>query len=80
MKKDAVTFAQLTARLERAIHADVGLQGLKILLYGWMKKRERHGLSTINFAARGSYSGESYLTPNEAYEFSDYAGYDLTHD
>ena len=75
-----ITFAQLTARLERAIHCDVGLQGLKILLYGWMKKRARHGLSTINFAARGYYSGECYLTPNEAYEFSDYAGYDLTHD
>ena len=38
MKKDAVTFAQLTARLERAIHADVGLQGLNILLYGWITK------------------------------------------
>ena len=38
MKKDAVTFAQLTARLERAIHADVGLYGLNILLYGWITK------------------------------------------
>ena len=80
MKKNAITFTQLAARLERAIHCDVGLHGLNILLYGWMKKRARHGLSTINFAARGSYSGESYLTPDEAYEFSDYAGYDLTHD
>ena len=80
MKKEAITFAQLTARLERAIHADVGMKGLNILLYGWMKKRARYGLRTINFAARGSYSGETYLTPNEAYEFSDYAGYDLTHD
>jgi len=80
MKKDAITLSTLAARLERAIHADVGLHGLKILIYGWMKKRARHGLRTINFAARGDYSGESYLTPNEAYEFSDYAGYDLTHD
>ena len=80
MSKNAITLTTLCARLERAIHADVGMQGLKILLYGWMKKRARHGLSTINFAARGTYSGESYLTPNEAYEFSDYAGYDLTHD
>ena len=80
MKNDAITFTQLTARLERAIHCDVGLHGLWVLLYGWMKKRERHRLRTINFAARNYYSGESYLTPNEAYEFSDYAGYDLTHD
>ena len=80
MKKDAITLTTLAARLERAIHADVGLRGLNILIYGWMKKRERHGLRTINLAARGAYSGECYLTPNEAYEFSDYAGYDLTHD
>ena len=80
MNKNAITLTTLAARLERAIHCDVGMKGLKILLYGWMKKRARHGLRTVNFAARGSYSGECYLTPNEAYEFSDYAGYDLTHD
>lgn len=80
MKEDDITLTTLAARLERAIHADVGMRGLETLLYGWMKKRARHGLRTINFAARGTYSGESYLTPNEVYEFSDYAGYDLTHD
>ena len=80
MKEDAVTFTQLAARLERAIHADVGLRGLRILIYGWMKKRARHRLGTINFSARCFYSGEGYLTPDEVYEFSDYAGYNLTHD
>lgn len=80
MKEDAILLTTLATRLERAIHADVGMQGLNILLYGWMQKRARYGLRTINFAARGSYSGETYLTPNEAYEFSDYAGYDLLHD
>ncbi len=78
--KGNIPLTTLAERLEKAIHCDVGMQGLRILLYGWMQKRARHGLRTINFAARGSYSGETYLTPNEGYEFSNYAGYDLTHD
>ena len=38
MKKDAITLTTLAARLERAIHKGVGLQGLKVLLYGWKMK------------------------------------------
>ena len=78
MKKNAVTFAQLTARLERAIHADVGLQGLQILLYGWITKYGKVSRSVLNLRKRDS--GEYWLSLGEAIHFSRYAGYDLTHD
>lgn len=78
MKKNAITFAQLTARLERAIHCDVGLAGLNILLYGWITKHGR--CSRLQFADRKRKSGEPYLTLGEAIHFSRYAGYDLTKD
>ena len=78
MKKDAVTFAQLTARLERAIHADVGLQGLNILLYGWITKYGKVTRIILNLRKRAD--GEFWLSFGEAVHFSRYAGYDLTHD
>ena len=78
MKKDAVTFAVLNARLERAIHADVGMQGLNILLYGWITKHGR--CSRLQFADRKRKNGEPYLTLGEAVHFSRYVGYDLTKD
>ena len=78
MKKNAVTFAQLTARLERAIHCDVGLKGLNILLYGWITKHGR--CSRLQFADRKRKEGEPYLTLREAEHFSKYVGYDLTKD
>jgi len=77
MKKDAVTYAQLTARLERAIHANVGMKGLKILLYGWMKKG---GIKRSTLFMRMKSAGEEYLTPEEVRNFSLYAGYDLSKD
>lgn len=77
MKKDAVSFAQLTARLERTVHADVGLQGLNILLYGWMKKG---GIKRSTLFMRMKSAGEGYLTPEEVRNFSLYAGYDLSKD
>ena len=78
MKKNAVTFTQLAARLERAIHVDVGLKGLNILLYGWITKHGR--CSRAQFAMRKSADGEYWLSRSEAEHFSRYCGYDLTHD
>ena len=78
MRKDAVTFAQMTARLERAIHADVGLRGLNILLYGWITKHGRCTRALLNM--RKYADGEFWLSPQEAEHFSKYAGYDLTKD
>ena len=78
MKKDAVTFAQMTARLERAIHCDVGEKGLNILLYGWITKYGRCSRATL--CMREKADGEAWLSLSEAEHFSKYAGYDLTKD
>ncbi len=75
MRKDAITLTTLAARLERAIHCDVGLQGLNILLYGWMQKG---GVSRTTLFMRKKSAGEEYLTPKEVRLFSLYAGYDLS--
>ena len=78
MKKDAVTFTQVTARLERAIHADVGVKGLQILLYGWITKYGKVTRIILNLRKRAD--AEFWLSLGEAVHFSRYAGYDLTHD
>ena len=78
MKEDEITLNTLAARLERAIHADVGMQGLKILLYGW---RIKYGfIEEYTMTSRNQQAGEPYLTLLEAMHFSQYCGYDLTRD
>ena len=76
MKKNAITFPQLAARLERAIHCDVGLHGLNILIYGWRKKYRMVSHDTIR--QRKCLDGVEWLSLQEAQSFSKYAGYDLT--
>ncbi|MBQ9603606.1 MAG: hypothetical protein IJR42_07385 [Paludibacteraceae bacterium] len=78
MKKNAILLTTLAARLEKAIHCDVGMQGLKILLYGW--RRKYHLIEDHTFYDRRKEDGEAYLTDLEARSFSQYAGYDLTTD
>ena len=78
MKKDAITFTQLCARLERAIHCDVGMEGLETLLFGW---RVKTGMVNNQLLfTRKKADGEKWLSLPEAYSFSRYAGYDLTRD
>ena len=78
MKESAITLTTLCARLERAIHADVGMQGLRILIYGW---RVKYGIiDSFTFSSRRSQDGVAYLTYPEAVHFSRYCGYDLTRD
>ena len=67
--------AQLATNLEKAIHCDVGMHGLRILLYGWMKKTQLVSNRLLN--ERKRKKGEMYLTEREAKSFSKYAGYDL---
>ena len=67
--------AQLAASLEKAIHCNVGMSGLRILLYGWMKKTQLVSNSLLN--ERKRKKGVMYLTEREAKSFSKYAGYDL---
>ena len=78
MKEDAVTFEQLCARLERAVHCPVGMRGLNILLYGWIAKYGKVSRPLLNL--RKQADGTFWLTLGEAQHFSRYAGYDLTHD
>ena len=78
MKKNAVTFAQLTARLERAIHYPCGEKGFQTLMYGWITKYGKVTRPILNL--RKGKDGEYWLTLGEATHFSRYAGYDLTHD
>jgi hypothetical protein len=68
----------LAGRLERAIHADVGMEGLRTLLYGWRVKY--HIIEVYTMTNRRTESGEAYLTYAETVHFSQYCGYDLTHD
>ena len=78
MKEEYILLTILCARLERAIHADVGMKGLTILMYGWAKKKN-FNLNALLWI-REKRSGEPYLTLTEAKELSVYAGYDLTKD
>ena len=77
-KINGILLTTLAARLERAIHADVGMRGLKILIYGW--KRKHHVIDDFTFYNRSKEDGEAYLTPGETVSLSNYVGYDLTHD
>lgn len=64
--------ATLTARLEQAIGAHVGIEGLNTLLYGWKKKR-RFGSRYLD-----ALKHRDWLYITEVMDLSDYAGYDLT--
>ncbi|MBP5758739.1 MAG: hypothetical protein J6W45_04995 [Bacteroidales bacterium] len=78
MRKNAITLTTLAARLERAIHCDVGMKGLNTLLYGWARKKNWN----INalFWTREKRDGEPWLSLEETNSLSEYAGYDLSHD
>ena len=78
VKKDIIFLTTLATRLERAIHADVGMIGLKILIYGWNKKY--HLIDDYTFYNRAKEDGEAWLSLSETMSLSLYAGYDLTHD
>lgn len=79
-KREKIFFTTIAARLERAIHADVGMYGLEVLLSGWQNHRKRRGLGWINFMQRAKDAGvdERFLFLDELITFSNYAGYDLT--
>lgn len=78
MREDAITLTTLAMRLEKAIHADVGMKGLKILLYGW--RMRSHRIQEHTFYDRRKADGVPWLSLSEARSFSHYCGYDLTHD
>jgi len=77
MNKNAILLTTLCTRLERAIHADVGMEGLNILLSGWITKYGRVTRDALR-QRKHDNNGEAYLELLEAQHFSDYCGYDLT--
>ena len=64
--------SELVANLRTAIRADVGVNGLRILLYGWMHFR-KYGAKYQH-----AISARDYLFASEVQDLSEYAGYDLT--
>ena len=73
--KERYYLSFLAGNLERAIHCPVGLEGLKILIHGWLRKG---GISRETLRKRERREGEAWLTNYEAISLSEYAGYDLT--
>lgn len=67
-----ISKAELADRLDAAVGAPVGIEGLDKLLYGW--KRYRHyGRKYLN-----ALKHRKWLYIVEVQDLSDYAGYDLT--
>lgn len=76
MNKKKYSMAQLAASLEKAIHCEVGVYGLNILLYGW--RRKHTALTYAVLADRKKKHGFQFLYEDEVKIFSKYVGYDLT--
>jgi len=64
-------FTDIIRRLETLLQWEVGMQGFKILLYGW---RIKHHFPEYQFY------GRRYMNGTEILSFSEYAGYDLSKD
>lgn len=75
--KERYYLSFLAGNLERAIHADVGMDGLNILMHGFIRKG---GINRETLRQRFHRDKEQWLTYFEARAFSEYAGYDLTAD
>ena len=63
---------ELVGRLESAIGAKVGMEGLNTLLYGW-KKFRKYGNKYLD-----ALKHREWMYCVEVADFSEYAGYDLT--
>ncbi len=64
-----ITKTAIAERLNEVLGADVGMQGLKTLLYGWTRKDPQ---------LRTNINHRKWLFAYELEELSAYAGYDLT--
>ena len=89
MKYTQIPVSTIAERLGAATHTEPDVEKVNILLCGWNNKRERRGLSRINFARRLQDENEwrkekglppcteKFMYPDEVELFSQYAGYDL---
>lgn len=73
-------YSTICARLERAIHCPVGMEGLETLIYGWERHPRFLAPPIGNLDARVRKYGEGWMTPAELINFSLYAQVDLTVD
>ena len=73
--KDRYYFTELAGSLERAIHADVGIEGVETLMHGFIRKG---GMNRETLRTREKRDGEAWLNYFETVRLSEYAGYDLT--
>ena len=90
MKLERVYFSTIANRLGAAIHMQVEIYQVNILVCGWNNQRQRRGRNYINFAQRVkdenewrkvhglSPDNERFMYVDELEMFSRYAGYDLT--
>ena len=76
MNKRKYSMSQLAANLEKAIHCEVGVYGLNILLYGW--RRKHTAITYAVLSDRKKKHGFQFLYEDEVKTFSKYVGYDLT--
>ena len=67
-----ITKEQLARNLDRAIGAEVGLEGLNKLIYGWLNYRK------YGNKYRNKLYNRDWMYMTEIMDLSDYAGYDLT--
>ncbi len=91
MKLEQVYFSTIAVRLGAAIHMETTIAHVNTLVCGWNNRRERKGLSRINFARRVADENEwrklhdlppcdeQFMFVDELELFSRYVGYDLTH-
>ena len=75
MHREIITLNELAANLDKAINSNVGMHGIHILLYGWMKKE--HKITQQTLSNRKRKHKTFFLTKTEAKAFSQYLGYDL---
>lgn len=69
---DKISKDELTHRLETAIQASVGRNGLNTMIYGWLNQKK------YSRKYREAIWHRNWLYITEVHELSEYAGYDLT--
>ncbi len=91
VKLEQVYFSTIAVRLGAAIRMETSIAQVNILVCGWNNRRQRKGLSRINFAQRIKDENEwrathglppdyeRFMYIDELQLFSRYVGYDLTH-
>ena len=77
MNETKIPIETVAARLEKALQCDVGMEGVEVLLHGFVRKGF---LSRDTMRQRKQRDGYLWFNPYELENFSRYAGYDLSRD